>query len=138
MNLKRWVMATLGAFGVIAIGDTVIHRCWLGGFYRANPQWWRPAEQMQSLVGVMVAGELFLAAILVFLYAKGYEAGKGTLGQGFRFGLLMGLLLLVPSLLMKHVVYPYPVPLLLNWFIGGLIQIVLTGIMIGYLYKPGK
>lgn len=136
MNLKRWVMATLGAFGVIALGDAVIHRWWLGSVYQAHPQWWRPAQDMQALTGVMVASELLLAALLVLVYAKGYERGKGTLGQGFRFGLLMGLLLYVPSILMKHFVYPYPVTLLFNWFIGGLVQIVLTGVMIGYLYKP--
>ena len=138
MNFKRWVMASLGAFGVIAITDFVIHQLWLGPFYQMHAQWWRSANEMQTLRGVMVTSEIALAVLLTFIYSKGYEPGKQTLGQGFRFGFLMGLLLFLPSTLMQHFVYPYPITLLFNWFIGGLIQITLAGIMIGYLYKPAK
>ncbi len=138
MSFKRWVMATLGAFGVLAITDFVIHHVWLGQFYQLHAQWWRPAQEMQALRGVMVASEIALAVLLTFIYSKGYELRKQTLGQGFRFGFLMGLLLFLPSTLMQHFVYPYPMMLLFNWFIGGVIQLTLTGIMIGYLYKPAK
>ena len=136
MNVRRWGLAVLGAFGVLVIGDYLIHEVWLGEFYRQTTAWWRPAADMQALMPLMFAGQFVLAALLTLIYAKGYEAGKGTLGQGFRFGMLMGLLLFLPKSFMLLCVYPYPVSLVLNWFIGGLIETMAAGLIIGQLYVP--
>lgn len=138
MNLKRLVLACVGAFVTIVVGDYLIHELWLGGFYRATASWWRPAEQMRSLMGLMFLSEAALAAVLTLIYTKGYEASKGTLSQGFRFGVLMGVLLGVPSTLMKAFVYPYPAPLILNWMVGTLVEITVAGSVIGALYKSAK
>ncbi|MBI3320736.1 MAG: hypothetical protein HYZ91_00535 [Candidatus Omnitrophica bacterium] len=138
VNLKRWMMATLSAFGLIVVSDVAIHHCWLGEFYRAHAQWWRPEQEMVSFRGFLFASELALAVLLAFIYAKGYETGKGTVTQGFRFGVLMGLLLMVPSTLMHYAVYPYPLTLLFNWLVGGLIQVTLAGMIIGSLYHAKK
>ena len=136
MDLKRWLLATAGAFAVILLGDMAIHHVWLGDVYRANAQWWRPAADMEAMRGLMFVSQAFLAALLTFIYMKGYQPAKGSLGQGFRFGVLMGLLLAVPSSLMHLVVYPYPVTLVLSWLVGTLAEVTLAGIMIGYIYKP--
>src|SRR3989338_3992005 len=129
MDLRLFLLAAAGAFAIIVICDLAIHQVWLGDFYRASAHWWRPAEQMQALRGLMFASQALLAALLTFVYMKGYEPGKGSLGQGFRFGVLMGLLLAIPSSLMNAVVYPYPVSLILSWMIGTLIEVTLAGIM---------
>jgi len=138
MDLKRFVLAAVGAFALIVLCDVVIHHVWLGEVYRANAQWWRPAEEMQSMMGLMYLSEVLLALLLAFIYTKGYEVGKGSLGQGFRFGVLMGLLLALPSSLMKAFVYPYPSSLILSWMVGTFVEITVAGLMIGYIYKPAK
>lgn len=139
MNLKRWAVATLGAFLVITGADFVIHEVWLGEFYRAHAEWWRPAAEMKSLMSSMFLSHLLLAALLTIVYGKGYETGRGGIGQGVRFGLLMGTLLLcLPKTFMLHFVYPYPPSLLVNWLIGGLLEVTLAGAVIGLLYKPAK
>ena len=138
MDFKRWLMATLGAFGVIAVADYVIHSVWLGEFYRMSAQWWRAPAEIQEMRGLMLVSEMLLAVLLTVIYSKGYEANKAGLGQGFRYGVLVGLLLAVPSGLMKAVVYPYPFQLVLNWMLGTFVEVTVVGIMIGYLYKPSK
>jgi hypothetical protein len=138
MDFKRWLMATLGAFGVIAVSDYAIHTVWLGEFYRMNAQWWRTPEAIQAMRGLVIVSEALLAALLTMIYTKGYEANKAGLGQGFRYGVLMGLLLAVPSGLMKAVVYPYPFQLVLNWMLGTFVEVTVVGMIIGYLYKPAK
>ena len=138
MDLKRWVLAGVGAFVTIVVGDYLIHELWLGGFYRATASWWRPASQMRSLMGLMFLSEAMLAAVLTLIYTKGYEPSKGTLSQGFRFGVLMGVLLGVPSSLMKAFVYPYPLSLILNWMVGTIVELAVVGLVIGALYKPAK
>ena len=138
MSLKRWALATVGALIVITAVDFIIHEVWLGAFYRAHPTWWRPAVEMKSLMCSMFAGHFLLAALLTVVYGKGYETGKGGIGQGVRFGLLMGALLFLPKTFMMHFVYPYPVSLLVSWLIGGLLEVTLAGAVIGLLYKPAK
>lgn len=136
LSVRRWGLAVLGAFAVLVIGDYLIHEVWLGAFYRQTAAWWRPGSEMKALMPLMLAGQLTLAALLTLIYAKGYEAGKGTLGQGFRFGVLTGLLLFLPKSFMLFFVYPYPVSLVLNWFIGGMIETTMAGLIIGQLYVP--
>ena len=136
MNVRRWGLAVLGAFGVLVIGDYLVHEVWLGAFYRQTMSWWRPAASMRALMPLMVAGQFSLAVLLTLVYAKGYEAGKGTLGQGFRFGVLMGLLLCLPKSFMTLFIYPYPVNLVLNWFVAGVIETTVAGLVIGKLYVP--
>ncbi|OGX28544.1 MAG: hypothetical protein A3B78_02980 [Omnitrophica WOR_2 bacterium RIFCSPHIGHO2_02_FULL_67_20] len=138
MNLKAWAKATLGAFVAIFAAEFLIHHVWLGGFYKAHAVWWRPAAQMGPMMPLMFAAQLVLAALLTVVYAKGYEPGKGGAGQGFRFGVLIGLLLMLPCSLMNAVIYPYPMSLIVNWLVGGLAEIALAGAVIGALYKPGK
>ena len=138
MRLKQYLLAWVGAFSVIVVGDTLIHRIWLGSFYQATAAWWRPAAQMQSLMHVMLLAQLTLAILLTFIYAKGYEPRKGTLWQGFRYGVLMGLLLAVPQNLMNAFVYPYPPTLIISWIAGTLLEVTVAGMVIGLLYKPAK
>jgi len=138
MDFKRWLMATLGACGVIVASEYVIHNVWLGEFYRMHAQWWRSGPEMAARMGFLVGGQIALAGLLTLVYARGYEAGKGTVAQGFRFGVLAGLLLFLPKSLMLYCIYPYPASLILNWLLGGFVEITLAGLMIGYLYKPAK
>ena len=138
MNFKRWIVATVGAFVAIFASDFVIHHLWLSGFYHAHAQWWRPEAEMKSFMPFMLLSQVSMAALLAVVYAQGYEKGKGSLSQGARFGLLIGLLLLLPNSLMTYCIYPYPVSLIQSWFLGGLAELTLAGIVIGALYKPTK
>ena len=138
MDFRQWAKATVGGFVSLSATGFLIHHVWLGEFYKAHAAWWRPAAQMGPMMPLMYASSLVLAALLTFVYAKGYESGKGGAGQGFRFGVLIGLLLTLPCSLMNHVIYPYPSSLILSWLIGGLAEIALTGTVIGALYRPGK
>jgi len=138
MDLKKWLTATVGAFVVIFVSEFFIHQVWLSEFYRAHAQWWRPASEMRALMHLMLLGQLLFASLLALVYTKGYEKKKQGIEQGVRFGLLMGALLLAPSTLMCHCIYPYPASLLLSWLVGGMVEMILVGAVIGALYQPAK
>ncbi len=138
MDLKKWLTATVGAFVVIFASGFFIHHVWLGEFYHAHAQWWRPESEMQGMMHLMLLGQLFLAGLLALVYTKGYEKKKNGIEQGVRFGLLMGALLLAPNTLVYYCIYPYPASLLLSWLIGGMVEMILVGAVIGVLYKPEK
>ena len=134
--LKPRLKAMAGAFAVIVGGDFLVHHGWLGGFYKAHPDWWAAEAQMQERLPLLLLGQLVLAALLTLVYAKGYEPHKGKGNQGMRFGLLMGLVLTVPQNLLNAVIYPYPTSLLISWVVGGLFIYTLAGTVIGALYRP--
>ena len=138
MRLRQYLLAWISAFAVLIVGGTLIHHIWLGPFYQATAAWWRPADQMRSLTHLMFLSQLSLAMLLTFIYAKGYEPRNGTLWQGFRFGVLMGVLLAVPQNLMNAFVYPYPPMLIISWILGTLVEVTVAGMVIGLLYKPEK
>ncbi len=138
MDLKRWLLAAVGAFVVVFATEFVIHHLWLGEFYKAHAQWWRPEAEMNSMMHLMLLAQIIFAALLPMVYAKGYESGKSGVGQGVRFGVLIGLLMTVPMSLMNYVIYPYPSSLIINWVLGGMVEYILAGAVIGLLYKPAK
>ena len=138
MNWGRVALAAVGAFATIFAMECVIHHGILGEFYKAHAGWWRPEAEMKAMMPIMLAAQVLLAALLVVVYGKGYEANKGGVGQGVRFGLLIGMLLMLPTSLVNFVVYPYPASLISTWLIGGMIELTLVGAVIGLLYKPLK
>ena len=138
MKGKKLAKTVIAAFASIFVMELLIHQVWLGPFYRAHAQWWRPQAEMESLMPLMSVAQFVLALLLTLIYAKGYEKGKGTAEQGARFGLLIGALLMVPTSLMNYVIYPYPSSLILSWLVAGILEVTVAGAVIGAVYKPGK
>lgn len=127
-----WV-AVLAGFVVLTAGDILIHQIWLKGLYHELSQFWRPAEQMRANTWLPFLSAFSLAFLLAHIYPKGVE-GKSTLEQGLRFGVLMGLLLHLPSTLIKYYVYPFPNFLFAAWFVGGVVQVTVAGLAIALVY----
>jgi len=132
INVKRLIMATLGVFVFILASDFVIHQLILGSTYHEFPSLWRSEEEMKSYMLYMLIGQFLIAKFFTLIFAKGYE-GKGV-GEGLRFGMLIGPFAVAPSFI-QYAVYPLPSILLWSWVGLGLIQSILAGLVVGILYK---
>ena len=137
MNVKRWAASAAAAFAVLWVTSFLIHHVWLSGFYHAHAAWWRPEAEMRAKFPLMILAQALSAILLALVYAKGYEAGKGGLAQGARFGLLIGELMVIPANLVAYVIYPYPASIVVSWILGGLAELVLAGAAIGAVYREG-
>lgn len=135
MNTKRWLFATLAGFVVYAVLQMVLHGMLLGDLYKQTASVWRPEAQMHSLMWLLWLSYLIAAAMLAFIYAKGYEPGKSSLGQGVRFGVYAGILIATLMSLGSYFSLPVPGVLALYWFIGWLIITVAVGAAIGVIYR---
>jgi hypothetical protein len=135
-NQQFW-LAVLVGFIILAAGDILIHQIWLGETYKSLQHLWRAPEEMKANAWIPFLSEFALAFLLATIFPIGYK-GKDALGEGLRFGILMGLLLYLPAILMKYYVYPYPTYLLGVWFLGGMIEVTLAGIGIAAVYQKGK
>jgi len=130
---KAFWIAVLSAFVVLTGGDILIHQFWLKETYQGLAQYWRPEVEMKEKMWLAFLAAFSLAFLLAHIYPKGIET-KSPVGEGLRFGVLMGLLLYLPSVLVKYYVYPYPDTLFLKWFVGGVAQVTAAGLVIALAY----
>jgi len=128
-----WI-AVLAGFVVLAACDILIHQVWLGKTYQELSHFWRPEAEMKERMWLIFLSEFALAFLLSVIFPLGHEK-KPPVEEGIRFGILMGLLIYLPSILMKHYVYPYPASLLVKWFVAGVAEITLAGTVISLAYQ---
>jgi len=83
----------------------------------------------------MFLGALVFSLVFACFYTKGYEASKGGLGQGLRFGLYVGLVLASYQGLVWYVVLPIPLSLSVAWMGGAVVKSVCAGAVVGLIYR---
>ena len=133
MNIKRLILAILAGWVVIFATDFLIHHFWLGPVYEATKPLWRPEEEMHTRICWMFFAQFLIVATFVIVWAKGF-AGR-TIGTAVTFGLLMGVFQQTWAMIL-FVVLPMPGELAAKWFISGLAQALLLGIVTALVYKP--
>lgn len=136
MNTKRWLIASVAAFVVLGVLEFVINGILLSDLYKQTAALWRPEADIMRLMWLMWLSYAIAAPVLAFVYTKGYEAGKGGIGQGARFGFYMGVFLAASISLGFYAVLPIPGMLAVYWFIGGVVEYVIVGAVVGAIYRP--
>jgi hypothetical protein len=134
MNTKRWLLASVAVFVVVAVLEFLIHGVLLSDVYRQTGSVWRSDAEMQKLMWIFWVGMLVFAPFFALIYVKGYEKGKPGLGQGFRYGLYVGVMLSVMHSFGWYVILPIPLALAFYWFLGILVEFVAAGVAAGLVY----
>lgn len=133
MNVKRLILAVVAAFIFTFATDFLIHAVWLDPDYKATAEVWRSEPEMQARFLWMVFAHLLGALAFAVLWAKG--AWRGGIGAGATYGFWMGLFQQVVTIFM-YVVIPLRADIAMKWFLAGLLQTILLGIIIAAIYKP--
>ena len=134
MNPKRLLLAIVAAFVFVWVTDFLIHGVWLKSDYAASMGLWRPEAEMQGRMGWVMLGELLATVTFVVLYAKGFAA-KAHPMCAVMFGLFMALFSQANTCI-SYAVQPIPAGMAVKWFIAGVVQGVLLGVLIFFVYKP--
>jgi hypothetical protein len=134
MNTKKWVIASLVIFVVDQILSYLFHGVFMSGVYEATAHLWRPMEEMNRMMWMMWISGLVWSFLFVYIFAKGYE-GKGIM-EGVRFGLIVGVFFSLPMSLGTYASMPITGGIAAAWFIYGVIDITILGILAAVLYKP--
>jgi len=136
MNMKKFLLATLAVFVVYSGLAFLIHEVILGPDYEPLVgSVTRSVEEFTRRVPLLYLGNLIFALVFCLIYVKGYEPAKGWVGQGLRYGLLVGTLL-APIALTEYVVYPVGFSLALKWILFGYAQIVACALAAAGVYRP--
>ncbi len=131
MNFPRLAVAAVVAwlaqiaFGYLVYQGLVADQ-WTSPVFREALDVNFPLGLLASLAG------LFLFS---YMYAKGYEGGNGV-QEGLRFGALVGLLLVCFGTIWGFVAMPLSAVLTLYLSVGIVLQLTLSGIVVGWVYRP--
>lgn len=133
MNVPRLFLAIVAGFVFIFASDFLIHAIWLAPDYKATAELWRPDAEMQQRFAWMILGQLLAATAVAVIWTMGF-AGR-SIGTGATVGLFMGIAMQVWAIAL-FVVAPLPAAIAGKWFLSGLLQATLLGILVAAIYKP--
>jgi peptidoglycan biosynthesis protein MviN/MurJ (putative lipid II flippase) len=129
MNKKLW-LGVLAVFVVIAAWENIVNMLLLSSAYQATAHLWRPMTEMKIWLFYVIY--LFVAFFFTLIFSKGYEE-KGVV-EGLRYGFYVGMMMAVPMAYGTYGSMPIPYSLALQWFIYGLIEYVLCGMVVALVY----
>ncbi len=129
MSKKFWT-GFVAVFVAMEILEFLIHGVLLSSAYQATKDVWRP--DMDSLMWVYHILAIVGAFFFTLVFSKGYE-GKGVM-EGVRYGLYIGIWMSVGMAYGSYAMIKIPYSLALQWFVYGVIEYVVFGIIVAAVY----
>ncbi|HTP79666.1 MAG TPA: hypothetical protein VMM57_04610 [Bacteroidota bacterium] len=130
---KKLLMGFIAAFVVSEILMYIVNVVILGPTYAMIHVW---RTDMQSKVWIYHLINLIGSFFFAFIFSEGRE-GKGVM-EGVRYGLYIGIWLSVGMAYGSYAMIDIPYSLALQWFIYGVIQYVITGAVVAYVFDMGS
>ena len=130
---RRFCIAWVVLFVAWMAGSFVVHELLLHADYAQLPTLFRPEEDAQRHMPLMLLAHVIMAGAFVWIYARGTE-NKPWLGQGLRYGLAAALLV-VPIYVIYYVVQPMPGDLAVKQVVFDGIVILVLGAIVAWLYR---
>jgi hypothetical protein len=131
--MKRFVFAFIAAYAFIFLWGWLLNGVFLKDVYAQTPNLWRPQSEMMSLFHWIIIGQALIVLAFVMIYASGF-AGGGAIA-----GIRLGILLEIAAIGMRlgfYAVQPISGKLILYGSIGGLVEMIIVGAIVGAIYKP--
>ena len=130
MNYKRFFIAAITIFVFALIWNGIIHLVLLRETDSILNSIGRQESQRNMFLSILVT------AILVTLFVWSYTrfARRGDLRDGLTHGLFFGLLAGTLVDLNQYVLYPIPASLAITWFVFGLIEFCIYGVLVSIVY----
>lgn len=130
----KLILAIIVAFVAIFVIEFLVHGLWLGSAYKATAHLWRPEAEMPGKMPWMLMGQLIVAAGIATIYMKAM-ADRATIMCAAGFGLCIGLISAGGQLIM-YAVAPYPGSLVAKWCLAGLLEGLILGLTLFFVFKP--
>ena len=137
MNLSRIALAALGAFVVYFVVGGIAFGVFpsLRTEFLKYPAVYRSQEGIKSVMPVGMAAMFVGMVVLAVLYAMQYQAGSAVAG-GARFGALIGVFAICAFVVHNYVDQNIGGKLTLQQAVACLVEWIVTGIVIGLIYRP--
>jgi hypothetical protein len=133
--MKRFLLAFIAAYVFLFLWGWLLNGVFLKDVYAQTPNLWRSQSEMMSLFHWIIIGQALIVFAFVMIYASGF-AGGGAIA-----GIRLGILLEIAAIGMRlgfYAVQPIPGKLVLYGSIGGLVEMIIVGAIVGGIYKPSS
>ena len=128
--MKKVLIGFIVVFITMEVMSFIVDFLILGSTYQSLQPLWRP--DMQSKLWIyqilMVVGAFFFT----FIFSKGYEGGG--IPEGARYGLYIGIWMSIGMAYGTYAMIAIPYSLALQWFVYGIIQNVIYGILLALVF----
>jgi hypothetical protein len=129
--MKKVLIGSVVVFVAMMILSYMVDGLILGSTYESLKNIWRPDMESKMWIYyiIMIVGAFFFS----FIFSKGYE-GKGIL-EGVRYGLYIGIWMSIGMAYGTYAMIAIPYSLALQWFIYGVIQYVIYGVLLALVFE---
>jgi hypothetical protein len=131
---KKLVISVIAIFVVSMALGFVIHGTILHGEYAKLPNLMRSEDAMHGLMPLMMLANVIFAIGFSWIYIRGREA-KPWLGQGFRYGIAVALLAVIPYYMIAYVVMPWPSDLVAQQVMYDSLGAIIMGIVVAWINR---
>src|SRR5436189_4724517 len=131
--MKRFILAFIAAYAFIFLLGWLLNGVFLKYVYAQTTNLWRSQSEMIGLFHWIIIGQALIVFSFVMIYASGFAGG------GVIVGIRIGVLLEIAAIGMRlgfYAVQPIPGKLILYGSIGGIIEMVIVGAMVGESTNP--
>ncbi|PYJ77832.1 MAG: hypothetical protein DME77_02140 [Verrucomicrobia bacterium] len=132
MNWKRFFIAFVVAFVFMFFWGWLYNGVLLKDVLAQAQSLFRPREEIMGLFHWIVIGDAGLALSFVMIYASAFAGGG--IAAGVRLGIMLEILA-VSARCAIYATQPFPAKLLVLASIGGFIEMIGTGVIVGGIYK---
>jgi len=133
MSKKLW-LGFIAVFVTAEILNYVIMDLILGPSFGSLKSLWR--EDMMSKMWIYHVITLVGAFFFTYIFSKGYE-GKGIM-EGVRYGLYIGIWMSIGAAYGTYAMIAIPYYLTLEWFLLGVLDYIIMGIVVALVYGTKK
>jgi hypothetical protein len=133
MSKKLW-LGFIAVFVTAEILNFVIMGLILGPSFDSLKSLWR--EDMMSKMWIYHVIMLVGAFFFTYIFSKGYE-GKGIM-EGVRYGLYIGIWMSIGAAYGTYAMIAIPYYLTLEWFLLGVLDYIIMGIVVALVYGTKK
>ena len=131
--MKRFVFAFIAAFIFIFLWGWFYNSVLLKDVFAEAQSLFRPRGEIIGLFHWIIVGQAGLALSFVMIYASGFAGGG--IAAGVRLGIMLEILA-VSARCAIYATQPFPAKFLVLVSVGGFIEMIVTGLIVGAIYKP--
>ncbi len=131
--MKRFTIAFIAAFIFIFLWGWFYNGVLLKDVFAEVQSLFRPRDEMMGLFHWIVIGQAGLALAFVMIYASGFAGGG--IAAGVRLGIMLEILA-VGARCAIYATQPFSAKFLVLTSVGGFIEMIVTGVIVGAIYKP--
>jgi len=135
MNLSRVALAAIVAWIASFPFGYAVNDILLAGVTAPNLPVMRPIATIMGNLPIGFAGTLIAFFVVAYMYAKGYEGGSGV-AEGFRFGLMLGIIVAGFGVTWVYVTYPVTAVYGAAIVVAVIVELTIYGAIVGAIYKP--